>query len=139
MHIKVSKTDPFRKGVHVFLGRTADPLCPVAALLAYMAIRGRAPGPLYIMAHGAFLTRDIFVQEFRKALSIAGFNQAKYAGHSFRIGAASTAAAAGIEDSTIKTLGRWESAAYQLHVYVKLSREELASTCISTKLARVTM
>ena len=137
VHIKASKTDPFRKGVHVFLGRTADPLCPVAALLAYMAIRGRAPGPLFIMAHGAFLTRDIFVHEFRKALSIAGFKQAKYAGHSFRIGAASTAAAAGIEDSTIKTLGRWESAAYQL--YVKLSREELASTCISTKLARVTM
>ena len=51
VHIKASKTDPFRKGVHVFLGRTEDPLCPVAALLAYMAIRGRAPGPLFIMAH----------------------------------------------------------------------------------------
>ena len=60
VHIKASKTDPFRKGVHVFLGRTEDPLCPVAALLAYMAIRGRAPGPLFIMAHGTFLTRDTF-------------------------------------------------------------------------------
>ena len=95
VHIKASKTDPFRKGVHVFLGRTEYPLCPVTALLAYMVIRGRAPGPLFFMAHGAFLT---FVQEVRKALSIAGIDQAKYAGHSFRIGAASTASAAGIED-----------------------------------------
>ena len=30
----------------------------------------------------------------------------KYAGHSFQIGKASTAASAGIKDSTIQTLGR---------------------------------
>lgn len=135
VHIKGSKTDPFRKGVHIFLGRTKDQLCPVAALLAYVAIRGKASGPLFRMADGTFLTRDRFVQEVRKALSAAGVDQTKYAGHSFRIGAASTAAAAGIADSTIKTLGRWESSAYQL--YVRLSREELAA--ITPKLARVTI
>jgi len=32
-----------------------------------------------------------------------------YAGHSFRIGAATTAAVMGLEDSAIQTLGRWES------------------------------
>ena len=132
VHIKASKTDPFRKGVHVFLGHTSDQLCPVAALLAYMAIRGRIPGPLFYMANGAFLTRDIFVQEVRKALGAAGIDQTKYSGHSFRIGAATTAAAAGIEDSTIKILGRWESSAYQL--YVRLSRQELA--LISSRLAK---
>ena len=135
LHIKASKTDPFRKGAHVFLGRTNDQLCPVAALLAYLAIRGRKPGPVFCMANGGYLTRDIFFREVRKALTAAGFDQSKYAGHSFRIGAATTAAAAAgsIEDSTIKTLGRWESSAYQL--YVRLSREELTS--ISSKLAKV--
>ena len=129
--IKASKTDPFRKGVQIFLGH----LCPVAALLAYVAIRGKQPGPLFCFASGAYLTRDRFVQEVRKALSAVGLDQSKYAGHSFHIGPATTAAAVGIEDSTIKTLGRWESAAYQL--YVKLPREVLTS--ISSKLVKAAL
>ena len=46
----------------------------------------------------------------------AGIDTTRYVGHSFRIGAATTAAACGIQDSLIKTLGRWESAAYMLYV-----------------------
>ena len=116
MHIKASKTDPFRKGVDIFLGRTSNSLCLVAALLAYLVIRSKSLGPLFCMANGAYLTRDLFVREVRKALIAAGIDQSNYSGHSFCIGAATTAAAAGIADSTIKMLGHWESAAYQLYV-----------------------
>ena len=49
----------------------------------------------------------------------------KYSGHSFRIGAATTAASVVVEDSLIKTLGRWESSAYIL--YVRVPRDRLAS------------
>ncbi len=38
--IKQSKTDPFRKGISLFVGRTASALCPVAALLGYLQVRG---------------------------------------------------------------------------------------------------
>ena len=116
VRIKASKTDPFRKGVDIFLGRTSNSLCPVAALLAYLVIRSKSLGPLFCMANGAYLTRDLFVREVCKVLIAVGIDQSKYSGHSFRIGAATTAAAAGIADSTIKMLGHWESAAYQLYV-----------------------
>ena len=45
----------------------------------------------------------------RAALKKVGVDQLKYCTHSFRIGAATTAPARGIEDS--KTPGRWESIA----------------------------
>ena len=60
-----------------------------------------------IMNHA--LTRNRFVGEVRKSLQKAGLDQSKYAGYSFQSGAATEAAACGLEDSLIKTLGRWES------------------------------
>ena len=44
--IKVSKTDPFRQGMTVHLGRTGAELCPVAALLSGAGATGRTPIPL---------------------------------------------------------------------------------------------
>ena len=60
----------------------------------------------------------------RAALQKAGVKDQDYCGHSFRIGAATTAARKGVEDSIIKTLGRWESVAYLQ--YVRIPREQLA-------------
>ena len=45
--IKQSKTDPFRQGVQLFIGRTQSDLCPVAAMLGYLDVRGSGPGPLF--------------------------------------------------------------------------------------------
>ena len=121
VHIKASKTDPFRKGVFVFVGRTDNRLCPVAAITAYMALRGRMEGPFFKFANGETLSRERLVRRVREALELAGIDARKYSGHSFRIGAATTAASVGLEDSLIKTLGRWESTAYQR--YVRFSRD----------------
>ena len=122
--IKQSKTDPFRRGVDIFMGRTGTDLCPVSALLDYLQMRGSAPGPVFIFADGRFLTRQRFVDRVREGLETAGVDQSKYCGHSFRIGAATTAASKGVEDCVIQTLGRWESLAYLQ--YVKLPREQLS-------------
>ena len=40
VRIKASKTDPFRMGVNLYIGRTNNDLCPIAAMMAYLAIRG---------------------------------------------------------------------------------------------------
>ncbi len=61
----------------------------------------------------------------REALEEAGVDPGRYNGHSFRIGAATTAAARGLEDSTVRTLGRWKSLAYL--EYIKIPREQLAT------------
>ena len=129
VRIKESKTDPFRKGVCLFLGRTGSTLCPIAAVVDYLCQRGMSPGPLFVFEDGRFLTRQRFVDAVREALERAGVDQTKYCGHSFRIGAATTAAARGVEDAMIKTLGRWESVAYLQ--YIKIPRQQLAGySCI---------
>ena len=122
--LKQSKTDPFRLGVPIFLGRSQGGICPVAAMLTYLAVRGMDEGPLFRFADGRPLTRRRLVCHLRDSLRDVGVSCDKFSGHSFRIGAATTAAACGVEDSLIKTLGRWESAAYQR--YIRLPREKLA-------------
>ena len=114
--IKASKTDPFRQGVTVHIGSTGDELCPVVAVLGYMAMRGSSPGPLFRWEDGRYLTRVSFVEGVRDALHQAGLVAKDYAGHSFRIGAATTAARKGLQDSLIQTLGRWESSAYTRYI-----------------------
>ena len=109
----------------LFLGRTSADLCPVESLLSYLVVRGTKDGPLFIFKDGRPLTRQRLVSALRGVLQAAGVDQSKYSGHSFRIGAATTAAAKGMEDSIIKTLGRWNSVAYLQ--YVKIPREQLAS------------
>ena len=128
IHLKCSKTDPFRHGVDIYLGRTGRDLCPVAALLAYMAVRPAAQGPLFVEVDGTPLTRDKLVTAVRQALQQAGVQSVRYSGHSFRIGAATTAAQAGLEDSMVKMLGRWESSAYQR--YIRTPRDTLAAISV---------
>ena len=125
VRLKCSETDPFRKGVTVYLGRSRVDLCPVGAVLSYMVQRGEAPGPFFTFEDGKALTRERFVAALRRALMTAGLDCSAYAGHSFRIGAATTAAQLGIQDSLIQTLGRWQSTAYML--YVRTPRETLCA------------
>ena len=46
--IKQSKTDPFWRGVSLYVGRTGMDLCPVSAMLSYLELRGGKPGPLFL-------------------------------------------------------------------------------------------
>ncbi len=44
VRIKASKTNPFRQGIFLFIGRVTSDLCPVSAMLAYMVVRGKKAG-----------------------------------------------------------------------------------------------
>ena len=39
VRVKISKTDPFRSGQTILLGKTHQPVCPVRAMKTYIAIR----------------------------------------------------------------------------------------------------
>ena len=125
VHLRRSKCDQFGAGVDVIVGRTGTTLCPVAAVVDYVAARGSREGPFFIHADGSAVTKPWFVSRLRSILTAVGLPQQQYAGHSFRIGAATTAAMAGLADSTIQTLGRWHSAAFLR--YIHMPRAELAS------------
>ncbi|KLO04126.1 hypothetical protein SCHPADRAFT_788685, partial [Schizopora paradoxa] len=75
--IPASKTDPFRKGIKIYIAA--------------------APGQ-------------------HTSLAAAGIDPSPFAGHSFRRGAASAAAAAGFADHEIQLLGRWHSDCFKLYI-----------------------
>ena len=95
----------------------------MAALLSCLADRGSKRGPFFKVTDGQPLTMQRLVDSARKALrEPAGLDDT--CGHSFQIGAATAAEEHGIEDSMIKTLGRWRSLAYL--DYIKIPRGQLA-------------
>ena len=57
-----------------------------------------------------------FTKELRILLAQDGHHPAHYAGHSFRIGAATTAASQGLPHWLIQTLGRWSSDCYLRYI-----------------------
>jgi len=62
VRLKASKTDPFRRCMNLYLGATGKELCPVAAVLSFMVVRGDAQGPLFTWRDGQYLTREKLVK-----------------------------------------------------------------------------
>ena len=113
-------------GVTIYLGQTGQNICPVVVLLGYLALRGQRPGRLFLYRDGSPLSRQRLMHRTEQVLELRGINTAAYTGHSFRIGAATTAAAMSFEDSYIQTLGQWCSTAYQR--YIRSPAQALASS-----------
>ena len=117
IHLKVSKTDPFRSGVTLSIGGTGSHICPVTAMSRYISILPtNQNGPLFRTESGKPLTRKCFTSLTRDLLKTMGVNPKHYASHSFRIGAATSAGAANMPSWLIKTLGRWTSDCYERYI-----------------------
>ena len=99
-------------------------ICPVSAILNYCVMRGTTPGLFVIDRDGQGITKVWFMDQLRSILADVGVPQNQYCGHSLPIGAATFAALAGVEDSTIQTLGRWPSSS--------MPRKQLAQIHISS-------
>jgi hypothetical protein len=124
LSLPASKTDPFRKGVSIYLAAAPGAAtCPIAALKRLFEDDvADLDGPLFRNPDGSALTHDFFVATVREALQAAGYNSQEFSGHSFRRGAASSAAAAGYQDHEIQLLGRWLSDAYKGYIDIDENR-----------------
>ena len=116
VHLRHSKTDPFGAGLTVYLGQTDQRISPVTAVLAYMALRGQHLGPLFLFQDGTCLSKQQLMSRVNEALASQEVDSSGFTGHSFRIGAVTTTASMGFEDSLIQALGRWRSSAFLRYI-----------------------
>ena len=68
--IKGSKTDQWRRGIFLMVGRT-EKICPVKAMLVFLAVRGFKSGLLFCFRDGTPLSRQQFVKRLREILCAA--------------------------------------------------------------------
>ena len=115
LHIKASKSDPFRDGHDIHLAPSHTSVCPVRALQTHLPNCASKDKPLFTFSDGTYLTRSTITGILRQCFS-QGASSQNISSHSFRIGAATTAAAANIPDWLIKVLGRWSSNCFERYI-----------------------
>ncbi|XP_055329866.1 uncharacterized protein LOC129582379 [Paramacrobiotus metropolitanus] len=117
VQLKLTKTDQTGQGSSVALTATGRSVCPVQA---YRNYRARVPEPanerpLLQREDGKFVTRaDVEKCLFR--LLTDHPERDRISTHSFRIGAATTAAANNVPDHAIQLAGRWRSNCYTRYI-----------------------
>ena len=115
--IRRSKTDQLGKGRQVALGTcSVRKICPVRAIGRFMHFRGSEKGYFFRHRDGSPLTKYQFWKLTDMALERLGVKNLRFGTHSFRIGAASTAASMGYGVERIKQLGRWSSGCYSKYI-----------------------
>ena len=119
--IKRSKTDQLGRGTSISIQKSSRPstFCPYRTINRYVT---RLPSidpcttPLFCFRDGTPLSRSACHKFLSHLLSQAGYRASEYNTHSFRIGAATSAAMAGVPGRVIKRLGRWRSRAVNLYI-----------------------
>ena len=105
--LKQSKNDQFKAGTTICLGKTTHAVCPVDALVQYLAIRGGTPGSLFLLPNNQSLTTALFRLALNKAfIQELHMDHHQFNTHSFRIGADTSAKHMGMRDLHLKALGR---------------------------------
>ena len=129
LQIKASKCDPFRSGITVRLTENKSLLCPVNALKEFSKVHPSKKGPLFAFQDGRYLTRkswSTLLSKFKPA------HLKNLSSHSFRIGAATTAAAAGYPRWLIQALGRWSSDCFRDYLRVTDHTRNLISRSMAS-------
>ena len=93
-----------------------ESICPVKATIAYLEVRGQDQGYFFKHRDNSPLTKCQFWKLTDLALDRVGMQGSHFGTHSFRIGAASTAAVLGYNTDEIKSLGWWSSSSSRRYI-----------------------
>ncbi|XP_052416254.1 uncharacterized protein LOC127961253 [Carassius gibelio] len=122
--IKQSKTDQTKKGHFIYIFNLPSPIQPYQSVLAYSQWRSsqaKSPlEPLFIDESKKPVTRFWFQKHLKAVLQQSGIPVKNFSSHSFRIGAATSAAQKGLSQQQIQALGRCSSDAF--HSYIRTNR-----------------
>ena len=102
----------------IIKGKPNSEFCPCQSLVQYFRLRGFTNGPLFKTEDGSPCNRNFFNATLKGLLRDAGLDYEHIKGHSFRIGAATTAAIKGVSETEIQRLGRWKSKAYNRYIRI---------------------
>ena len=116
--LRGSKTDQEKKGQSVFLDLVVDSpdVCPVRAIMDFKQIRQNSKDVFLVHMNSAPLSRYQFQAVLKKAAAFLNWPSKGYSSHSFRIGAATTAAGNGTSLESIMQRGRWRSGAVKSYI-----------------------
>ena len=137
VNIKTSKTDPFREGCNICLSPSNADVCPVINLKNYMNVHPTRSGPLFTYSDGSLLTQRR-LNAFLKS-SVPSNPNNPISSHSLRIGAATTAASAGLPRWLIQQLGRWVSDCFRTYIRIPLNTFNEVSNRLATTITEGTV
>jgi hypothetical protein len=92
--------------------------CPVSHLCRYITVRGPSAGPLFQFPNGTPVSRNFFLKQLSASLAWSNCSSQFIKSHSFRIGAATAAAASGHSEESIQRMGRWKSTAFKKYIRI---------------------
>ena len=85
------------------IGPGSPPLCAVQAVVSFLECWSNRPGPLFLFENGLPLSGSLLTDRLRAIVLSAGLC-GDFSSHSFQIGAATSAARAGIPDHLIQVI-----------------------------------
>ena len=130
--LRRSKSDQWGRETVVSVGCSRDSSCPVSSMKRYLeCCPAPSSSPLFIWEDGSPLTARRFQSQLRVYFGKLGLDPDQFNTHSFRIGAATTAAKVGISSGVIKQLGRWQSRAFK--TYIRCDPQHAAVAAVMAK------
>ena len=102
----------------IIVARVDSLFCPFRSMIKYLKIRpSTSPRcPLFLIPGKLPLSKTWFNRHLKQILTKSNLSPEHYTAHSFRIGAATSAANQGISSSSLQQMGRWSSSAFTSYI-----------------------